>query len=78
MDLHQPVVAGLTGTQLVGIAVGVVVLFVLARVVKGLMGPPEPDKFQARMRCTSCGWTGVVPKHKPACRRCGSTGLGPA
>lgn len=71
--LSQKIAGSVTVAQAIGIAVGVIVLVVLVKALTK-KGPAE-DNLRARMTCASCGWTGMVSKHKSRCSSCGSTTL---
>lgn len=74
--LSQKIAGSVTVAQAIGIAVGVLVLFVLLKAV--LKKAPAEDTLRARMTCGVCGWTGMVSKHKSRCSSCGGTTLTPA
>ncbi len=80
MDLHTKVVGDFSILQIASIVGGVLVVAWLLKMVAGLLGggAKAEDKFSQRVQCSSCGWTGTVPKFKGACRKCGNTSLNPA
>lgn len=61
--------------QLLAAAAILVVLTVVVRLLKG--GPAVEDAHRARMQCASCGWSGLVSRHKSRCASCGGTVLTP-
>lgn len=75
MDLHDKVIGNFSGVQILSFAAGAIVLLFLFRTLKGMMNSQTPGKYEERRKCTACGWVGVVPKFKPACRKCGNTSL---
>lgn len=78
MELLAQKIAGTSVTvgQAIGIGVGLLVLFVLAKTL--LKKAPVEDTLRTRMTCGVCGWTGMVSKHKSRCSSCGGTTLTPA
>lgn len=74
--LSQKIAGSVTVAQAIGIAIGVIVLFVVAKAV--LEKAPAQDTLRSRMTCGVCGWTGMVSKHKSRCSSCGGTTLTPA
>lgn len=76
--LSQQVVAGFTVLQIAFMVVGVVILLSLLRWMGRLFSSQTPGQYEARMKCRDCGWTGVVGKHHPVCRKCNGKSLRPA
>ena len=76
--LHAPLVAGFTVLQVVFLAVGIAILLALLRMLRRLFTSQTPGQYEARMKCRDCGWTGVVGKHHPVCRKCNGKSLRPA
>lgn len=76
--LRMPVWGGLNLLQVLSIAAGAVVVFLLLRALFRMVARQSPSAhWEARMKCRECGWTGVVSRYKPACRRCGGTNVRP-
>ena len=75
MDLHAKVLGDFTLLQVISVVVGIIVLSIVLKAVKGMMGSNDPDKFHDRKQCPSCGWVGTVSKFKPACGKCGNKSL---
>jgi hypothetical protein len=75
--LRQPVVGSITLLQIVIFAVGLIAVFFLWRLLKSIVARETPNQYQARMKCRDCGWTGVVGKHIPTCRKCAGKNLRP-
>ena len=61
--------------QLLAAAGVLVAVAVLVRLLKG--GGTVQDSHRVRMQCASCGWSGMVSKHKSRCASCGGTVLTP-
>ena len=76
--LRMPVWGGLNLLQVLSIAAGALLIFLLLRFFFRMVARQTPSAhWEARMKCRDCGWIGVVSRYKPACRRCGKGNLRP-
>ena len=48
----------------------VIVLGVVLKLIVGVLKKPKAGPMQLKVRCDSCGWTGIVGKYNQSCPSC--------